>query len=140
MSFCIASQSQSQSDEQPKGKLANLEKVMQARYEKIKESTERLPIILKSFEDVTRENVETNVLEYWRARRTTHRELSQLASIVLAVPSTEVSVERLFSNVRFILNPLRASLKSTSLDDIILIRANKKKIGMNEENKTSNTL
>jgi len=50
--------------------------------------------------------------------------LSQLAWIVFAVTITQVSVERLFSGVKFILNELRNSLAEDTLQAIMLQHTN----------------
>jgi len=50
--------------------------------------------------------------------------LSQLAWIVFAVTMTQMSVERLFSGVKFILNGLRNSLAEDTLQATILQRTN----------------
>lgn len=52
-------------------------------------------------------------------------QLYRLASIVHGAAATEVSVERLFSGVHFIYSALRTRLKSSILNDIMIIRTNK---------------
>ena len=50
--------------------------------------------------------------------------LSKLAKVVIAVPTTQVSVERLFSGVKYILSDLRNGLAEDSLHAIMLQRLN----------------
>ena len=50
--------------------------------------------------------------------------LSCLAWTVLALPTTQVSVERLFSGVKYILSDLRNSLAEDTLQTIMLQRTN----------------
>lgn len=65
-----------------------------------------------------------NILEYWNLNKNSKPELYQLSQILMAVPATQVSVERLFSNLAFIYNPLRSRLSENVLEAIILIRSN----------------
>lgn len=55
----------------------------------------------------------------------TSPELSELAMTILAVPSTQVSVERLFSGLKFILSPYRTNVSSKHLEDQLLVRTNR---------------
>ena len=50
--------------------------------------------------------------------------LYELSQIILAIPSTQVSVERLFSGLKFILSPLRYNIAGDKLNDIMIIRTN----------------
>jgi len=59
---------------------------------------------------------------YWAEQDS--KVLSQLAWIVFAVTITQVSVERLFSGVKFILNELRNSLAEDTLQAIMLQHTN----------------
>lgn len=52
-------------------------------------------------------------------------ELYKLAITVLAVPATQVSVERLFSGLKFILSPLRTNIGERILENQLLVRANR---------------
>ena len=45
---------------------------------------------------------EENVLQYWKDRQDTNKELYELACIFNGIPCTQVSVERLFSGLKFI--------------------------------------
>jgi len=59
---------------------------------------------------------------YWVEQNS--KVLSQLAWIVFAVTMTQMSVERLFSEVKFILSGLRNSLVEDTLQATILQRTN----------------
>lgn len=52
-------------------------------------------------------------------------ELYTLSKIVFAVPSTQVSVERLFSGLKFILTPYRSNITSKNLEDQLIVRTNR---------------
>ncbi len=49
----------------------------------------------------------------------------QLSEVILAVPATQVSVERGFSSLKLILSPLRTNLDPKLSEDILLVRCNK---------------
>lgn len=66
-----------------------------------------------------------NILQFWDEQKNDQPELYKLAMIVLSVPATQVSVERLFSGLKFILSPLRTNIKENILEDQLLVRANR---------------
>lgn len=72
-----------------------------------------------------REPKKNHPMDFWMANKTANIELFQLAEIVFAVASTEVSVERNFSGLAFILNKLRCCLTDEILDTILFVRLNK---------------
>lgn len=65
------------------------------------------------------------ILAYWsKAARYEYDALYEVAQLLLSVPATQVSVERAFSSLRFILNDYRTSLGDDSLENILLIKLN----------------
>ncbi|XP_032791086.2 uncharacterized protein LOC116928109 [Daphnia magna] len=66
----------------------------------------------------------TDVLKYWEDNRLLQHQLYVLAKVVLAVPCTQMSVERLFSGLKFILSVYRSNLTESILEDILVVRAN----------------
>lgn len=76
---------------------------------------------LASFLDQRRLPANTDVLSFWDERKNIDPQLNLLANVVLATPPTQVSVGRLFSFLKFVVNNLRMSLKDTLIDDILLI-------------------
>lgn len=66
-----------------------------------------------------------NVLRYWASMADSNADMHKLATSVIALPVTQVSVERAFSSLKFILSPLRSSLNDKILEDILFIRLNK---------------
>lgn len=66
-----------------------------------------------------------NILQFWKSMEDIHPELYVLAKIVFAVPSTQVSVERLFSGLKFILSPYRSNITSKNLETQLLVRTNR---------------
>lgn len=69
-------------------------------------------------------NSKENVLEFWEKEWNTFPNLAQLAMITLAAPGTQVSVEQLFSQLKFIMNDQRETLTPTNLENILLVRCN----------------
>lgn len=66
-----------------------------------------------------------NILGYWSsAIRFEYDALYELSQILLSVPATQVSVERAFSALRFVLNDYRTRLSDDSLEQILLLKLN----------------
>lgn len=65
-----------------------------------------------------------NVLRYWASMAASNADMHKLATAVIALPVTQVSIERAFSSLKFILSPLRSSLNDRILEDILFIRLN----------------
>ncbi|CAI6373161.1 unnamed protein product [Macrosiphum euphorbiae] len=85
-----------------------------------------ISVKLCNFKDVNRLHYKTNILTFWETQKHDNFELYKLATIVLAVPATQVSVERSFSGIKFILSDLRTSLSANLLDAIMIVRSNTK--------------
>jgi len=66
-----------------------------------------------------------NILQFWKSMESTYPELYILSKIVFAVPSTQVSVERLFSGLKFILSPYRSNITSINLENQLIVRTNR---------------
>lgn len=85
----------------------------------------RIETLLKSYQiDQNRLNHKVDILQFWKTMEASYPELSQLAKVVFSVPATQVSVERLFSGLKFILSPYRSNVTSTNLENQLLIRTN----------------
>lgn len=72
--------------------------------------------LLKSTEDI---------IKYWENNKIKYPALYKLACVVLASPATQVSVERLFSSLKFVVSRYRFNLNRNLIEDIIFIRNNK---------------
>jgi hypothetical protein len=68
--------------------------------------------------------VNEDILNYWAVKRLSDDDIGFLAEIVLAVPATQVSVERAFSGLHWVLSPQRTKLSDKHLDDILTIKLN----------------
>ena len=60
----------------------------------------------------------------WKICDTLDEPILTIAKILSAMPITQLSVERLFSYMKFILSDHRASMKQDLLDAILFLRAN----------------
>ncbi|KAK3928321.1 Zinc finger BED domain-containing protein 4 [Frankliniella fusca] len=89
-------------------------------------TTERAKIraMLEKYDRIQSLPVKSDVLQFWESKKLVWPELYQVALIVLAIPATQVSVERLFSALRYILRPQRFALSGSRLDDIVFLHAN----------------
>lgn len=79
---------------------------------------------LRSFQQVERIAASRSVLEYWEENKNTYPLLYPVAQIVHQASGTQVSVERLFSDVRFIFSEKREKLKSCNIENTLLVRNN----------------
>lgn len=102
--------------------LSNLENAQDSPEES---QDEALEIELLRYEKLPRLSSKENVMIFWK-NHLTFPILSQIAMIILTVPLTEVDVERLFSNLNFVLNSHRSTMTSDIVDDILIVRMNKK--------------
>lgn len=90
-------------------------------------NTKTIEILLEEFDFSNQKRLESgaSVLEYWVNVKDTRPELYKIASILFAVPPTDVISERNFSTLNFILNKYRNSLSDKSLEQILFIKLNK---------------
>lgn len=70
-------------------------------------------------------NLNENIITHWHNKAALSSDIAIVANIVLGAPATQVSVERLFSSLKFVLHPLRSNISSIFLKDLMLIRENK---------------
>jgi hypothetical protein len=80
---------------------------------------------LENFSKHPRINYKENILNFWLKKQISDPQLYSLACIILATPATQVSVERLFSSLKFVLSALRTNLNDDIVEDILVIRNNK---------------
>ena len=53
-----------------------------------------------------------NVLRYWEQFKESKRELHKLSQVVLAVPATQISVEKAILALKYVLSPLRRTCRN----------------------------
>lgn len=82
--------------------------------------------ILDAHIKLPRLSLTTNILEHWESQKNSNPVLYILSQVALSIPATQVSVERLFFSLKFILSAQRAHLAQQKLVDVMFIRANKK--------------
>ncbi|XP_058446278.1 uncharacterized protein LOC131427268 [Malaya genurostris] len=80
---------------------------------------------LKTLQAELRQCTTYDAWDHWMKRKTTHPELYAVASVVLAVPATQSTVERSFSALALILSPHRSTLGEDILEHILLVKLNK---------------
>lgn len=67
---------------------------------------------------------EFNILQYWHVQRFESPEIFQLAQVALAVPQTQVEVERMFSALVLVLSHLRNRLSRDTLNALMMLKMN----------------
>lgn len=82
-------------------------------------------ICLHELSVAPRINLNENIINHWQNKAVIFSDMANVANIVLGAPATQVSVERLFSSLKFILHPLRSNISPMFLNSIMLVRENK---------------
>lgn len=65
-----------------------------------------------------------DILQYWESQKFTSPIIYRLAKVVLAAPSTQVSVERAFSALKLVLTDMRMRLSEKSIENLMLLKLN----------------
>lgn len=91
--------------------------------EKSKSCEVDIELLLDSY-DPAPIKAKENILEYWESRKDEDEHLYKLAMVVLAIPPTEVQIERDFSNLNFVFSDRRCQLTEERLEDIMGIHLN----------------
>lgn len=84
-----------------------------------------LQIEFEKFDGIGRSHADSGVRSFWKTGKFEYPILFKLSQLVLAVPPTEVAVERNFSALDFILNKRRNRLTDLNLETILLLKLNK---------------
>lgn len=108
-----------------KGKEVNVENSNSSNSSQTSVRTKIETILKTYYINQSRLNHKINILKFWKSMETTYPEIYILAKIVFSVSSTQVSVERLFSGLKFILSPYRNNINSKNLEDQLLVRTNR---------------
>ncbi|XP_065318603.1 uncharacterized protein LOC135926605 isoform X1 [Gordionus sp. m RMFG-2023] len=99
-----------------------LEKLLIARESEFKKATSNahkehnIRIIIESFEGVERIDKKSSVFIFWESKKFEYPKLYKLVLIALAVPASQVSVERAFSELKFVLSPRRTNINPVTSD------------------------
>lgn len=65
-----------------------------------------------------------DIFNYWKQRRHTNPRIYRLAREVLSIPSTQVTVERLFSQLKYVMDDNRMRLSDQTVKDLMLLKMN----------------
>lgn len=65
-----------------------------------------------------------SILSFWEKHKYTYPELYEVAKIVFAVPTTQATVERLLSHMRFLLSYSSRSFKPDVINEMLVIKSN----------------
>jgi len=85
----------------------------------------KIETLLKSFSiEEKRLCHKINILQFWKSKKLVYPELFELSNVVFSVPATQVSVERLFSGLKFVLSPYRCNISAKNLENQLLVRTN----------------
>lgn len=79
---------------------------------------------LEYYERMNIPNQRTNSITWWNAQKDSLPILSCVALDIICVPLSEVSVERLFSHLKFIIGKYSSTMKQNLLEDILFLRLN----------------
>lgn len=80
--------------------------------------------LLDAFQNEKRIDRKANILKFWESKKLDNPLLYSVAQVRLALPVTQVSCERSFSGLKYVLSDLRSNLAPSILEDILVIRAN----------------
>lgn len=65
-----------------------------------------------------------NIIQFWENNKNKYKEIYKLATVVMAIPPTEVQTERDFSKLNFVFTNRRCRLTEERLEDIMTINLN----------------
>lgn len=102
------------------------EKLLRQKHENKQISTTSDPnfeAICASFSP-KRIKVKEDILAYWRNQRQSLPDLYRVAEVIFAIPANQVSVERLFSQLKLVLSDNRYNLKNKNVNEILFIKSN----------------
>lgn len=77
---------------------------------------------VNNFDNCKRVDRNEDIFRWWQCHP--HQDLKRLAEVALALPVSQVSVERTFSGLRYIPDELRLGLKEDIIESIMFLRCN----------------
>lgn len=84
---------------------------------------EDLELELALYDKLSRLQPGVEIMKFWKEQNQ-FTELQSIALDIISVPVKEVTVERMFSHLTFVLNRYRSTLKADLLEDIMFLRLN----------------
>jgi len=92
--------------------------------DQINDNQKQIKHNIEAFDNIKRLPKTENPLLFWENRKNIDPDLYKIAKIVFAVPPTQVSVERAFSALKFIMADNRERLGEDVLENILLLKLN----------------
>ena len=80
--------------------------------------------VLEGFDGVSEIDSAYPTLKYWMEKKEVHPQLYLLTNVIYGAPATQVTVERAFSSLKYILSSLRENISEETLENILMIRLN----------------
>ena len=126
--YCLVlDQSPSSDNDDPIEKiLRQREREREVAINSVTQSSQEFRQILDEFWNQPRVERTVDILKYWQEKKFESPLLFSTSEICLALPVTQVSCERSFSGLKYVLSDLRSNLNLAVLKDIPFIRANAK--------------
>ncbi|KAH9384809.1 hypothetical protein HPB48_026825 [Haemaphysalis longicornis] len=115
-SRCISESTAAPTSEEPDDAFEAFLKTKEAEAETESRLTSKpglsdIVLLLEMLDNEPRLPRSTNMLKFWEERKERRAELYMLAQVALGVPATQVSVERAFSALKFVLSEQRSRLR-----------------------------
>lgn len=105
--------------------LDDMQTVPQVQGEEVSDRLSKLYMEIENFNVVYgRLPLKSDIKKFVHEMKFKSPHMSELAQVVLATPATQVSVERSFSALSFILNEKRTSLSPENINSILLVKLN----------------
>jgi len=99
----------------------------EAKEEPVSDALVKLYAEVEDFDKIYRRlPLNQDILHFFQNVKLKSPHLSALAQVVLATPATQVSVERAFSALHFILSERRSSLSSQNINSLLVVKLNSK--------------
>ncbi len=77
---------------------------------------------LKNFKNQSVLNIKSNVLEFYKEFTFKNSKIAKIANLILCIPATQVSVERSFSDLKYVYGDLRSNLDAEIIHCILFLR------------------
>lgn len=92
--------------------------------EEAQSTNSKIMVEIAKFQKLGRIDLNTNIHTFWLESRMQQPLLYELATVIMSIPPTEVSCERNFSKLKFIMNRLRCSLSDKEIEKINFLSLN----------------
>lgn len=98
---------------------------LESRNQTIPQRTE-IPFLseTESFRQLARQPIDKSIHIFWHEYQRKYPILFKLSNVIMSIPPTEVSCERNFSKLKFIMNRLRCNLKDDEIEKMMFLNLN----------------